>query len=84
MPFILTENDWILCIKHVQVVLSINSASLQKTRFFFNIMRLLTERVKTEEMGISFWGSKFTLEVADRLVKFIEIASTQPLVKKHV
>lgn len=47
-------------------------------------MRLLTERVKTEEMGISFWGSKFTLEVADRLVKFIEIASTQPLVKKHV
>lgn len=84
MPFILTENDWILCIKHVQVVLSINSASLQKTRFFFNIMRLLTERVKTEEMGISFWGSKFTLEVANRLVKFIEIASTQPLVKKHV
>lgn len=84
MPFILTENDWILCIKHVQVVSSINSASLQKTRFFFNIMRLLTERVKTEEMGISFWGSKFTLEVADRLVKFIEIASTQPLVKKHV
>lgn len=47
-------------------------------------MRLLTERVKTEEMGIYFWGSKLTLAFADRLVKFTEIASTQPLVKKHV
>lgn len=52
--------------------------------FFFNMIRLLTEGVKTEEMSILIWESKMTLEVAGRLDKFTEIANIKPPVKKHV
>lgn len=52
--------------------------------FFFNMIRLLTEGVKTEEMSILIWESKMTLEVAGRPDKFTEIANIKPPVKKHV
>lgn len=66
------------CTLNMQNKSSVGWASLQKISFifsFFNVIRLLTEGVKTEEMGLPIWGSKFTLEFIGRLIKLTEIAS---------
>lgn len=55
-----------------------------KKKIIYIYKRLLTQGVKTEEMGISIRGSKLNFKFAGRLTKLTEIAGTQPLIKKHI